>query len=349
MKRYLPLLLVAFLFIVVLLSGSVYLSGYADKADSKNLSSISVYTDLPVEQIEILAKAYEEAQKVKINIVPLSTQNMVDRLKNERMGNSGDVVITNSFVLNQLKAEKLLLPYVSEITDIVPERFQDKDNDWTGIWYDPVVFAANRDFLKNLPHQPTKWADLAQDNKWRLVITDFLAAEASANLFYSMIAVNGEQQTMDYFRQLHPRIVQYAKYLVTPVRMAALGEADIAITVQSEAMRYVANKLPVQIIYPEEGTAYLLTGAAVVNAAGHVEDAKKFMDWLLQDHAQMVLKQNGYYFVTTNPEAAAYRDYETKNLKLFASKNVFSPVQQHQMLDKWVQSIRLNAARNTTK
>ncbi|MCE5287054.1 MAG: extracellular solute-binding protein [Pelosinus sp.] len=349
MKRYLPLLLVAFLFIVVLLCSSVYLSSYAGKADSGNINSISVYTDLPVEQIEFLASAFEEDQKVKINIIPLSSQNLVDRLKTEKTGGSGDVVIADSNVLNQLKKEQLLMPYVSEITDIVPMRFQDQDNAWTGLWYDPVVFAANQDFLKTLPQQPVKWADLAKDNKWRLVITDFLAAEASANLFYSMIAVNGEQQTMDYFRQLHPSIVQYAKYLATPVRMAALGEADIAIAVHSEAMRYIHNKFPIQIIYPEEGTAYLLTGAAVLNTAAHSQEAKQFVDWLLQDHAQLVLKQTGYFFVTTNPEAAAYRDDGAKNIKLFENKTAFLPAQQRQMLDRWVQSVRLNAAKNTGK
>jgi iron(III) transport system substrate-binding protein len=348
MKRYLPLLLVAFLFVVILLSGSVYLSGYAGKAQPENIKSITVYTDLPVEQIDLLAREYEKAQNIKINLVPLAAQDLVERLKNERTGES-DVIVADSFVLNQLKAEHVLAPYVSEVTDIVPERFLDSDNYWTGIWYDPIVLAANQDFLKTLPQQPTKWADLSKDNKWRIALTDFLAAEASANLFYSMIAVNGEQPTMDYFRQLHPHVVQYAKFLVTPIRMAALGEADIAIAVQSEAMRYVHNKFPIKIIYPEEGTAYQLTGAALVNGASHAQEAKPFIDWLLQDYAQLTLQRNGYYFVTTNPEAAAYREYAAKNFKLFESKAVFSPVQQHQMLDKWVQNIRLNAAKNTTK
>jgi iron(III) transport system substrate-binding protein len=349
MKRYLPLLLVAFLFIVVLLSSSVYLSSYAGKADSENINSISVYTDLPVEQVELLARAFEEDKKVRINLIPLSTQNLVDRLKNEKTTSSCDVVIADSTVLNQLKKEQLLMPYVSEITDIVPQRFQDEDNTWTGLWYDPIVFAANQDFLKTLPQQPVRWADLVKDSKWRLVITDFLAAEASANLFYSMIAVNGEQPTMDYFRQLHPKIVQYAKYLATPVRMASLGEADIAIAVHSEAMRYVHDKFPIQIIYPDEGTAYLLTGAAVLNNPPHAVEAKQFVDWLLQDHAQMVLQQSGYYFVTTNPETAAYREYGAKGIKLYENKAAFSPVQQRQMLDKWVQNIRLNAAKNNVK
>jgi iron(III) transport system substrate-binding protein len=344
MKRYFPLLIVAFLFMVVLLSSSIYLSSYAGKADSENRVSISVYTDLPVEQIEILASAFEEDQKVKLNIMPLSPEFLADRLKSEVSDSNADVVITESQILGQLKKEQLLMPYVSEITDIVPQRFQDEDNMWTGIWYDPIVLAANQDFLKNLPQLPLRWADLVKENKWRLVMTDFLAAEASANLFYSMIAVNGEPQTMEYFRLLHPHIVQYAKFLATPVRIAALGEADIAIAVHSEAMRYVNNKFPIRIIYPEEGTAYLLTGAAVLKNAPHVGEAKKFVDWLLQDHAQLVLKQNGYYFVTTNSETAAYQESGAKNLKLFEKNPAFSPLQQRQMLDTWVHNIRLNAA-----
>ena len=37
-------------------------------------------------------------------------------------------------------------------------------------------------------------------------MTDFLAAEAAANLLYTMAAAKGEEQTLAYLAKVHPKI-----------------------------------------------------------------------------------------------------------------------------------------------
>ena len=60
-------------------------------------------------------------------------------------------------------------------------------------------------------------------------------------------------------QQIHAKVVRYAKYLSTPVRMVGMGEADVAIAVQSETLRYINDNYPISIIYPKDGTAYQLS------------------------------------------------------------------------------------------
>lgn len=389
MRRYLWVLFVSYLLIIAVVSGSTYLSGQARKQQDKDTKSITVYTSLPLEQIEPLARVFENSQDIRVSIVPLSENDLIVRINSEKSKPQADLVLANRSVLEQIKAAKALLPYTSEQIDIIPHRFVDKENYWTGIWYDPIVFAVNRDFLKKLPHPPNKWTDLVQAanpsdvntagvengaapaghtdnnnnaqnvnkaaadaklaakpaagtvNNLRVGITDFLASEASANLLYTLMSVNGENQTLAFFKQLHPQIVQYSKFLVTPVRMAALGEVDVAITVQSEAMRYVRDNFPLTILYPEEGTAYLLTGAALVKDSSHSAEAKQFLEWLIQDQAQTALQNNKLYFVPANPESQAYKEYEASNVKLLEN-HVTDREQQRQLLDRWVATVRLN-------
>ncbi|CUH96159.1 hypothetical protein P22_2247 [Propionispora sp. 2/2-37] len=388
MRRYLWVLFVSYLLIIAVVSGSTYLSGQAGKQQEKDAKSITVYTALPLEQIEPLAQDFESSQGIRVNIVPLSENDLITRVNSEKSTPQADLVLANQSVLEQLKTAKALLPYTSEQTDIIPHRFVDKDNYWTGIWYDPIVFAVNRDFLKKMPQPLTKWTNLVQAsdsanvntasheneanpasqpdnnkdvhvsdrtttdaklatkpaaavNNLRVGITDFLASEASANLLYTLVSVNGENQTLAFFKQLHPHIVQYAKFLATPVRMAALSEVDIAIAVQSEAMRYVRDNFPLTILYPEEGTAYLLTGAALVKDSSHSAEAKQFLEWLIQDHAQAVLQKNKLYFIPANPANQAYKEYEAQNIKLLENR-VNDREQQRQLLDRWVATVRLN-------
>lgn len=341
MRRYLSVLFVSYLLIIAVVSGSTYLTGQAGKQQAKDIKSITVYTSLPLEQIEPLAQDFEKSQEIRVNIVPLSEADLLVRVSSQKEKPQADLILANRSLLEQAKAGNLLMPYTSEQLDIIPSRFIDKDNFWTGIWYDPIVFVANQDFLKKMPQPPAKWSDLTKVNTVRVGITDFLASEASANLLYTLMSNQGEQQTLTFLKQLHPQIVQYAKFLATPVRMAGLGEVDIAIAVQSEAMRYLKDSFPLTIIHPEEGTAYLLTGAGLIKDAPQQAEAKLFINWLTQDNAQAALQRNKLYFVPTNPEIPAYKSYDTKNMKLLDNKLV-NQEQQKQLLDKWVQTVRLN-------
>ena len=56
MRRYQPLLLIAFFFLVTLITGITYLSGYAGRTNPDNVKYINVYTTLPIEQIALLAQ-----------------------------------------------------------------------------------------------------------------------------------------------------------------------------------------------------------------------------------------------------------------------------------------------------
>lgn len=340
MKRYLPLLVMSFM-VVLLITGATYLIGYAGKQDKSSLPMVSVYTTLPIEQVEVLAQEYERVAKVRVTITPLTERDLLSRLTEESRLPQADIILANRKTLKQARNNAILIPYQSEYTDIIPNRFQDTDGYWVGVWYDPVIFAINRDYLNVTMKKPSKWSDLPSDANQRLGLTDFLAADAAANLLYTLVAANGEQPTLDFLKKIHPQVVQYAKFLATPARMASMGEVDLAISVHSEAMRYVKDGFPVQIIYPEEGTAFLLTGVGLVRGAAHTVEAKQFIDWLTQEDALSIMAQHKFYFMPTNSETPTYREYATKNLKLLDNHDMYSPEQQRKILDKWVQQARL--------
>lgn len=340
MKRYLPLLVMA-IFVALVITATTYLIGYAGKQNNSNLPTINVYTTLPIEQVAVLAQEYERTAKVRVTITPLTEKDLFSRLVEETGDRQADVILANRKTLKQARNNALLVPYQSEYTDIVPNRFQDTDGYWVGIWYDPIIFAVNQDYLNSSRKKPGKWSDLPVDSRQRLGLTDFLAADAAANLLYTLVAANGEQQTLDLLIKIHPQVVQYAKFLATPARMASMAEVDLAIAVHSEAMRYVKDGFPVQIFYPEEGTAFLLTGVGLVRSAAHTVEAQQFIDWLTQEEALTCMAEHKFYFMPTNPGTPMYREYAAKNIKLLDHHDMYSLEQQRKILDNWVQQARL--------
>lgn len=338
MRRYTSLLFIAFMIVLLLAAGNTYLAGYADRVEENKTSrSLTVYTTLPVEQVAALANEYEKTNHVRVNFIPLSQVDLLAKAKEK--GTRGDAVLADRETLQ--KVAGALAPYTSEQADLVADGLKDANSAWVGTWYDPLVFCANRDYLRTASHIPETWKELADTKDARLGITDFLAADAAANLLFTLVAEYDENQAFLMLQKIHPRVVQYAKYLSTPVRMAGMGEVDISVAVQSEAIRYINEGFPLTLIYPQEGTAYQLTGAGVLKTTADPAAAKGFLRWLLEDNAQQSLQKANFFFVPTNHETLAYKSFSGKNLVLFGNHSDLTAVQQHAVLDRWVKNIRL--------
>lgn len=347
MRRYTTFILTALMLILAAVAGMTV----PVDADKKTLglptAEITAYTTLPAETALVLSEVYERENKVRVNFVPMSSQEILQEIKNDAVSDptvvrTVDIVIADSKVLREAAELNLLTPYTSETNDAVKDMFKDAQDRWTGIWYDPIIFCANRDFLKMTVDLPDTWEKLSKAGKIRVGITDFLAADASANLMFQMVSNLGEQKTYEILNELHPKVVQYAKFLSNPVRQAGMGEVDISVAVESETLRYLQNGYPLKIIYPSDGTSYILTGFGITTTdAVKNPIAAKFADWLLSDEAQLYLQTNGFYFLPTNPQTLAYKSFAGKNLLLFDNRQEFSKEQQHSYLDYWVKNVRL--------
>ena len=347
MRRYKTIILTVFMLILAAIAGMTVPVDADKKTVGSPTQEITAYTTLPAETAAILSEVYERENKVRVNFVPMNSQEILQEIKNDAVSDptvvrTVDIVVADSKILRKAADLNLLTPYTSEANDAVKKIFKDEHDRWTGIWYDPIIFCANKDYLKMTVDLPDTWEKLSKAEKIRVGITDFLAADASANLMFCMIENFGDEKTYEILNGLHPKVVQYAKFLSNPVRQAGMGEVDISVAVESETLRYLQNGYPLKIIYPADGTSYLLTGFGITTTdAAKNKVAAKFADWLLSDETQLYLQTNGFYFIPTNPQTLAYKSFAGKNLLLLDNRQKFSEQQQRAFLDFWVKEIRL--------
>ena len=347
MRRYTIFILTAFLIVLAAVAGMTFPAVADKKTAGSPTAELTAYTTLPPETASILAEVYERENHVRINFVPMNSQDILQEIKNDAVSDptvvrTVDIVLADSKILKEAADFNLLKPYTSETNDAVREKFKDKHDRWIGIWYDPIIFCANKDYLRSTVDIPDTWEKLSKVKNTRIGITDFIAADASANLMLQLIGNFGDVKTYEILSGIHPQVVQYAKYLSNPVRQAGMGEVDISIAVESETLRYLQNGYPLKIIYPADGTSYLLTGFAITTTdPAKNQVAAKFADWLLGDEAQLYLQTNGFYFIPTNPQTLAYKSFAGKNLLLFDNQTTFSEKQRQEFLYRWINDVRL--------
>ena len=169
-----------------------------------------------------------------------------------------------------------------------------------------------------------------------------MAADASSNLLYSMIAEYGDQRAFETWRKIQPKIIQYSKYLHTPVRQAGMGEVDLSIAVLSETLRYVHDEYPIRILYPVDGTSAVIYGVGLVfrSSKRDIHAAEVFADWLLTDEAQLALAEHHFFFLMTNPMTLSYQMFAGKNISLFKNRPYFSKAEKEILLDRWIKEVR---------
>lgn len=347
MRRYTILALTAFMLVLAAIAGMTFPVDADKKISGTPTAELTAYTTLPAETAAVLSETYERENNVRVNFVPMSSQEILQKIKDDSVSDptvvrTVDIVLADSKILREAADLNLFKPYTSEINDAVKDNFKDAQDRWVGVWYDPIVFCVNKDYMRTTVNLPDTWDKLAKAEKIRIGITDFLAADASANLMFRMISNFGDAKTYEILRGIHPKVMQYTKFLSNPVRQAGMGEVDISIAVESETLRYLQEGYPLKIIYPADGTSCLLTGFAITTSdAAKSQVAAKFADWLLGDEAQLYLQTNGFYFVPTNPQTLAYKSFAGKNLVLFNDQQNFSDEQQRAFLDRWIKDVRL--------
>ena len=338
MRRYTLLLFIAFLFVTGAVLGGGLLAGYADKHPEHPERTVTVYTTVPPEQAALLASEYERSMMVRVQFVPMAPEEIVKRVKKGEKSPDADMVLADSRLLKKSASLGAFVPFISESTDSVSGEFKDEEGAWTGVWYDPVVFCVNSDYMRTLPRIPETWAEFSSVPGMRLGMTDFLASDAAANLYFTLVSAYGDQEVFRLLSAFHPKVVQYVKYLSTPVRMTGMGEADASVAVQSETMRYLAAGYPLRMLYPRDGTAYLLTGVGLLRDDNPL--AKDFAEWLLSDNAQLALQREDVYLIPANPNTLAYKQLAGKNIKLFKKGETLTPEEERLLLDRWLKTVR---------
>lgn len=388
MKRFAPIFM-----LLLFVSGVFYYSHIIE--EQKNAArraipiraELTMYSDLPQNVTAILAKAYEDKYHVRINRLPLTEEQMAEKVtfpykasvsakgteesakaaKNAELkgeeekktkgvspsisGSSTtqkgdemegvDLLLTSQDNLALAARQGYLRPYVTEGVDLVADQFKDIDSLWVGLWYDPVVFVYNEKFFLRQGREIQTWQKLIEPNQgFGLVMTDFVAARGAANIFYNFVEGYGVDEAISMFSKLKPYVVQYAKFLATPVRLVAVGSADMAIANYSDAAQSIADKYPIKIAFPRDGSPYYLMGIGIIKDTKKETEVNHFIDWLMSKEAKEVLDKEKIYFAYTNPSLEKVKDTFGYEAKVLPIKGSYTEEGKKDLLHRWIEQVR---------
>lgn len=242
--------------------------------DNTQTNTVTVVSGVDRKLVQALADRYNTMPGVKTKV----------QVADPKKGEEADMVLEGSGQLKKLASEGQLQAAGSVYGDLVPLDLKDPQDLWLGLFYDPAVILVNHAYSRRLGQENLQhWDDLKKLKEARLVMENLTDSDSTRMFLACMASRMGQDQFLDYFRGIRHLILQYAKFPITPVRMTATGDADIALTRRSYVFKYLQDDFPAYILIPGEGTPVNLYGAGIRKATKKQEACRNFINWMLHD------------------------------------------------------------------
>ncbi len=113
----------------------------------------------------------------------------------------------------------------------------------------------------------------------------------------------GEDDAFKLLAEIGENVNSYTKSGSAPSKAAARGETGISIGFMHDMVKLAKAGFPLKIVSPCEGTGYEVGGVSIIKGAKHLDEAKKWVEFVLSAEAQSRGPEVGVYNVPSNSKA----------------------------------------------
>lgn len=248
--------------------------------------------------IPVVAK-FEEKTGIKVILQSGETPALANAILEERSNPRADIFVAgDAGTLEKLNMEKVLLPNSSKLINDLDAKFKAKNGSWVSVSARARIIMYNTDLVSEVD-LPKSMLDLT-DPKWSGQIGIQLSSnESFIAQITAMRKVMGDTATEKYLRDLKANNPVSLKSSTDIRNAVGSGELKLGMTNHYYYFLEKHEGSPVGIIYPDQdensmGTTINISGAGILNGAKNLENAKLFVDFLLEKDTQKMFAELNY-------------------------------------------------------
>jgi iron(III) transport system substrate-binding protein len=278
--------------LLTLLVCPVFSQGTKEESNKATESKeLTLYYSHAADWTDPLIKEFQERTGITVNLVGAGTGELVSRIKAEKENPLADVLWGGGSDSYQVIID-LLEPYEHSEMQNVYASTRDPGNHWHGTSIDPMVIIYNTKLVSE-KDAPKGWADLLNPKfKGSIAHADpARSGSAFMALIIQLESMGGEnkenQKGWDYIEKFITNLD--GKLLGSSsgtYKGVSDGEYSVGITYEEAALRYQRAGANLKVVYPVEGTSKVPSPIAIVKGAKNLENAKKFVDFILSKDVQ---------------------------------------------------------------
>ncbi len=267
----------AFLLLLVSLSGCA----------NDGRTPLVVYSPHGRDLLRLAEAMFEEANPdIDLRTLDMGSQEVLDRVRSERVNPQGDVWFGGpSSLFARAAADSLLKPYRPEWAVATPERGHGPDDMFFSVYQTVAVIVYNHSAV-SADDAPRDWEDLL-DPKWKgKVLIRFPLASGTMRTLFGMIMLRSLEATgdtaagMDWLRRLD---AQTRDYTLNPAMLhQKMLRQDGVITMWDlpDILGQRRRGNPFSYVLPTSGTPVIEDAIAIVRGSKEPEAARRFIEFV---------------------------------------------------------------------
>ncbi|RSK28798.1 extracellular solute-binding protein [Bacillus sp. HMF5848] len=284
----------------VLVSGLIallILAGCSTQSNSDAKSdSLVVYSPNSEDLIATIIPLFEKETGIKVEVISAGTGELMKRIESEKNSPYADVMFggTKSVHIENID---LFEEYVSSNDKNLIKEYQNNTGKVTSYVLDGNVLLVNTNLVGDIKIEGYK--DLLNPElKGKIAHTDASSSSSAFNHVTNMLlAIGGDYESEEGWKYVEQFVENLDGKIASGSgavhRSVADGEFVVGLTWEDPAVGYVrSGAAPVKVVHPVEGTTYSASATSIVKGANNLENAKKFVDFLLSKEVQDTIGAN---------------------------------------------------------
>ena len=304
-------------------------------AAAKKEGSLTLYTTQIVNQfVRPISDAFEAKYGVKVNAVRGDTGDVIRRVENEAKANRPECdVFDGTTTVPALKRDNLVLQWLPDIAKSLPKTLVDAEGYWVAIYVFVVVPAVNSELVP-AGTEPQTWNDLL-DPKWngRMAWSSSASSTGGPGFVGLMLKEYGEERGTSFLQKLAKQNIASIPVSTRQILDQVIaGEYQIGLMSSNHHVKYSADQgAPVRWLPFSPAMVNLIT-ASVAKDAPHPNAAKLYLDFVLSEQGQTIIRDN--YYIPANPKVSAKDPSLMPDGKLFRGLYI-TPEEIDAQMPKW--------------
>ena len=294
-------------FITLMLASLVCFSLVACGEKPAPESKLVIYSPNSDGEINAIIPAFEAATGIKVEMQSMGTGDCLARIEAEIENPQADVQWGGMNLGNYTRNPDLWEEYTSPNDTNLPESFQSYNGHYSSYTLSgSAALLINLDVFAELGLNPDDFTGyeslLWPELKGHIAMGDPVASSSAWAELTNMLLVMGDEAydekawdfVEQFIAQLDGNIISSSSQIY---KGTADGEYAVGVSYEDPCISLLVDGATnIRVIYPEEGAVWLPAGVAIVKGAPNMENAKKFVDFLLTEEAQRLLAET-----TTRP------------------------------------------------
>ncbi|MCF6303322.1 MAG: ABC transporter substrate-binding protein [Devosiaceae bacterium] len=312
---------------------------------------LTLYCSAQEDWCQLMARGFEDATKIKVNMTRKSSGETFAQLKAESSNPKGDIWWGGTGDPHLQAAEEgLTSPYVSpmrgELNEWAVNQSKSAADKTIGIYSGALGYGYNTDLLKKAGlTEPKCWKDLLKpEYKGHVQMANPNSSGTAYTTLATIVQLFGEDEGFEFMKGLHKNINQYTKSGSAPIKAAARGENTIGIVFMHDAVKQAVSGFPIKVVAPCEGTGYEIGSMSIVKGARNEDNAKKFYDWALTADVQTrALEVKAFQVMSNKTAKSSPLAPDLSSIKLidYDFKKYGSSAERKRLLKKWDEEVSI--------